>query len=218
LKILLLEDDILLSEIIVEHLEYYKYQVITAYTGLEAEEFIYSQKFDLLLLDINVPYLNGLELLDSFRDTKDKTPAIFITSMNSTNDLLKGFKVGANDYLKKPFEIAELIARIENIKRHFHIDPTDIIKLSQDISYDSSKYILHLNDSSRQLSKKEGDFLHYLISNRGNTLSTDEIIANIWDYSSTPSLATIRSYIKVLRRYLGEDSISTVRGVGYIFN
>ncbi len=179
MKILLLEDDLLLSEVIVEHLEYYGYKVLTAYTGLEAEELIYSQKFDLLLLDINVPYLNGLELLESLRGTKDKTPAIFITSMNTTDDLLKGFEVGANDYLKKPFEIAELIARIENIKRYFHIDSTDIIKISHNVSYDSSRYILHLDNSSKQLSKKEGDFLHYLLTHRGTTISNDELIANI---------------------------------------
>ena len=117
MKILLLEDDLMLSEVIVEHLEEYGYKVTALYDGIAAEDLLFEEKFDLLLLDVNVPLLNGFELLKNLRESGNNTPAIFITSMNTPQDVLEGFELGANDYLKKPFEMIELKARIDNIKR-----------------------------------------------------------------------------------------------------
>ncbi|HIO95187.1 MAG TPA: response regulator transcription factor [Campylobacterales bacterium] len=218
MKILLLEDDLLLSEIIVEHLEYYNHIVTPIYNGIEAENLLFEEKFDLLLLDANVPLLNGFELLKSLRDTGNKTPAIFITSMDTSKDVLEGFERGANDYLKKPFEMIELKARIDNIKRHFKIDDERLIKISENISYDFAKYILHINSKEEKLSKKEGEFLSYFLHNRTKVISTDELMVNIWSYDTAPTSATIRTYIKNLRRLLGEEMITTIRGVGYLFN
>ena len=218
MKILLLEDDLILSEVILEHLEYYNYTVTPIYNGIEAENILFEEKFDLLLLDVNVPLLNGFELLKGLRDSGNETPAIFITSMNSSNDVLEGFELGANDYLKKPFEMVELKARIDNIKRHFKIDDERLMSISESISYDFSKYILHINDKEEKLSKKEGEFLAYFLHNRTKVISNDELMVNVWSYDTAPSSATIRTYIKNLRRLLGEKMISTIRGVGYVFN
>ena len=218
MKILLLEDDLILSEVIVEHLEYHDYKVTPIYNGIEAENLLFEEKFDLLLLDVNVPLLNGFELLKSLRDSGNETPAIFITSMNTPKDVLEGFELGANDYLKKPFEMIELKARIDNIKRHFKIDDKRMIEISKNISYDFSKYILHLENREERLSKKEGEFLSYFLHNRTKVISTDELMVNVWSYDTAPSSATIRTYIKNLRRLLGEETITTIRGVGYVFN
>ena len=218
MKILLLEDDLLLSEIIVEHLEYYNHIITPIYNGIEAESLLFEEKFDLLLLDVNVPLLNGFELLKSLRDTGNKTPAIFITSMNTSKDVLEGFERGANDYLKKPFEMIELKARIDNIKRHFKIDDERLISISENISYDFAKTILIINNKEEKLSKKEGEFLSYFLHNRTKVISTDELMVNIWSYDTAPTSATIRTYIKNLRRLLGEEMITTIRGVGYLFN
>ncbi len=218
MRILLLEDDLILSEVIVEHLEYYKYKVIPVFNGLEAEELIYKESFDLLLLDVNVPFLNGFELIKELRASNNKTPVIFITSMNTPKDVEEGFFLGANDYLKKPFEMIELKARIENIKRHFNIGKTSIIKITDDIFYDTSKYIIYLGDKEEKLSKKEGDFLAYFLKNRGKVISNDELMVNIWSYETAPTSSTIRTYIKNLRQLLGEKRISTIRGVGYVLN
>ncbi|HIP41033.1 MAG TPA: response regulator transcription factor [Campylobacterales bacterium] len=218
MKILLLEDDLILSEVIVEHLEYYNYIVTPIYNGIEAENLLFEEKFDLLLLDVNVPLLNGFELLKSLRDSGNETPAIFITSMNSSKDVLEGFELGANDYLKKPFEMIELKARIDNIKRHFKIDDERLIQISENISYDFSKYILHINSEEVTLSRKEGEFLSYFLHNRTKVISNDELMVNVWSYDTAPTSATIRTYIKNLRRYLGEEMITTIRGVGYVFN
>jgi DNA-binding response OmpR family regulator len=218
MKILLLEDDLLLSEIIAEHLEYYEHTVTPVYTGLEAEDLVYSEKFDLLLLDVNVPYLTGFEFLKDLRGTGDRTPAIFITSMNSSHDVLKGFEIGADDYLKKPFEMIELKARIDNIKRHFGIDESRIYSISNNISYDKTRHTLYIGRDEIELARKEGEFLSYLLSHRGEVLSIEDLTANVWSYNTSPTPATIRTYIKNLRRLIGESCISTVRGVGYLFN
>jgi len=218
MKILLLEDDIILSEVIVEHLEYYNYAVTPIYSGIEAENLLFEEKFDLLLLDVNVPLLNGFELLKSLRNLGNETPAIFITSMNSSKDVLEGFELGANDYLKKPFEMIELKARIDNIKRHFKIDDERLIQISENVSYDFSKYILHIDSKEVSISKKEGEFLSYFLHNRAKVISNDELMVNVWSYDTAPTSSTIRTYIKNLRRLLGEEMITTIRGVGYLFN
>jgi DNA-binding response OmpR family regulator len=218
MKILLLEDDIILSEIITEHLEHYKDSVTAVYTGIEAENILFEEKFDLLLLDVNVPLLNGFELLKEFRDSGNETPAIFITSMNTPKDVLEGFELGANDYLKKPFEMIELKARIDNIKRHFKIDDERVIDISKNISYDFAKYTLIIDNKKETLSRKEGEFLSYFLHNRTKVISSDELMVNVWSYDTAPTSATIRTYIKNLRRLLGEEMITTIRGVGYVFN
>jgi DNA-binding response OmpR family regulator len=218
MKILLLEDDLILSEVIVEHLEYYNYSVTPIYNGIEAEDTLFEQKFDLLLFDVNVPLLNGFELLKNLRAAGDVTPVIFITSMNSSKDVLEGFEIGANDYLKKPFEMIELKARIDNIKRHFKIDDEDIISLAENVSYDTTRYLLFIDSQEHKLPKKEGDFLSYFLRNRAKVISTDELMVNVWSYDTSPTSSTIRTYVKNLRRLLGEDCIRTIRGVGYLFN
>ena len=218
MKILLLEDDLLLSEVVVEHLEFDNHTVTAVYNGIEAEELLFAEKFDLLLLDVNVPSLNGFELLRELREAGNMTPAIFITSMSTPENVSEGFALGANDYLKKPFEMLELKARMENIKRHFKIDDTRCISIHNDIRYDFTLYTLYLKNKKVKLSKKEGDFLTYLLHNRGKVISSEELMVNVWSYDLAPSSATIRTYIKNLRQLLGEEMITTIRGVGYVFN
>jgi len=218
MKILLLEDDLMLSEVMVEHLEDYGYQTTALYDGLAAEDLLFEERFDLLLLDVNVPLLNGFELLKSLRASGNNTPAIFITSMNSSQNVSEGFDLGANDYLKKPFEMIELKARIENIKRQFKIDAVDMIKIASNLTYDASRNIVKVDAKEVKLSKKEGEVLAYFLQKRGEVLSADDLMVNVWSYDTAPSSATLRTYIKTLRKHLGEERISTIRGIGYVFN
>ena len=217
MKILLLEDDVVLSEIIIEHLENEHHHVTAIYDGIEAENLIFERKFDLLLLDVNVPLLSGFELLKELREKGNTTPAIFITSMNSSQNVSDGFSLGANDYLKKPFEMIELKARIKNIQRHFKIEDSSIISVSNSIQYDASRFILIVNKKERILSKKEGEFLFYLLQHRGEVVTTHELMVNVWSYDNAPTESTIRTYIKKLRKFISEGAISTVWGVGYIY-
>ena len=217
MKILLLEDDILLNEIMEEHLQNKGYEVVSVYSGDKAEELIYSQKFDLFLFDVNVPVINGFDLLKSARKNDIKTPAIFLTSLNMVDDIEKGFDSGCDDYVKKPVELKELDIRINNIKRLFKILPDEIIEISPSIYLDRLNLFIKKDKKEIHLAKKECEILLYLINNN-KTVSIEELSTNVWAYEDSPNASTVRTYIKNLRKILGEEFISNTRGVGYRFN
>ncbi|MDD3007431.1 MAG: response regulator transcription factor [Arcobacter sp.] len=218
MKILLLEDDFILNEIIEEHLVSQNYEVVTTYNGNEAQELLYSQTFDLLLLDVNVPDINGFELLSDLRVQNIKTPAIFITSLNMADDMQKGFDSGCDDYIKKPFELKELDLRINNLKRLFNISPLTLINISQNVNLDTQNLMIIKDEEKIHIAKKECEVLQYLINNSTKTVSIEELSLNLWAYEETPNASTIRTYIKNLRKILGEEQILNIRGVGYRFN
>ena len=218
MKILLLEDDLILNEIIQEHLETKNHDVTSVYSGDEAEDIIYSQNFDLFLFDVNVPNINGFELLKELRSKDIKTAAIFITSANMLDDVEKGFEVGCDDYMKKPFELRELDIRIENIKRLYNISPSNQLPISKDIYLDGENLSIINNEEKSHITQKECDILEYLLKNDRKPVSIDELCSNIWTYENAPTDSTIRTYIKNLRKILGEESILNIRGVGYRFN
>jgi len=218
MKILLLEDDMILSEIIEEFLNELQYEVYPVYDAAEAEDLAYSTNFDLLLLDVNVPRGNGFEFLGDLRKVGNKTPAIFITSLDDSDDMQKGFDKGCDDYIKKPFELKELELRINNIKRLYKIGDSSILKINEHLSFDTSSYLLIKDDETIQLPKKEALILMYFAKNKNKTISTEELGINVWDYESSPSDATIRTYIKNLRKVIGAEVLTNVKGVGYRFN
>ncbi|WP_323585796.1 response regulator transcription factor [Aliarcobacter butzleri] len=217
MKILLLEDDLILNEIIEEYLISQEHEVITAFSGNEAQDYLYSQTFDLLILDVNVPFVSGFELLKELRTQNIKTPTIFITSLNMVEDMQKGFDSGCDDYLKKPFELKELDLRINNIKRLFNITPKELINTSKDTFLDIQNLLIIKNNQKIHLAKKECEVLQYLI-NSSKTVSIEELSLNLWAYEDNPNDSTIRTYIKNLRKILGEEKIINIRGVGYRFN
>ena len=218
MKILFLEDDILLNEIIQEHLENEGYSVKSTFTGYEAEELIYSEKFDLFLFDVNVPGITGFELLKSARQNDIKTPAIFLTSLNMVDDIEKGFASGCDDYVKKPIELKELDIRINNIKRLFNILPNEIMEISRNIYLDRLNLFIKINDKEIYIARKECEMLLYLINNYKKVVSIEELSINVWSYEDSPNSSTVRTYIKNLRKILGEEFITNIRGVGYRFN
>lgn len=215
MKILLLEDDIILSEIIEEYLISLDNEVVCAYDGFSAAEYGYEQSFDLLLLDVEVPGIDGFEFLKSLREQDINTPAIFITSLNQSDDLEKGFEVGCDDYIKKPFELKELKIRINNIKRLYNIDSNSVFNISKDITYNFSTKVILNENIELSLSKKETMILEYFIQQIDKVVSAQELISNIWGYDESPTNATIRTYIKNIRKAIGEDILKTVKGIGY---
>ena len=218
MKILLLEDDLILNEIIQEHLLGKNHNVTSVFSGDEAQEIIYTKTFDLMLLDVNVPNINGFELLKDLRDSGIKTPAIFLTSAHMLEDVEKGFKSGCDDYIKKPFELRELDLRIENIKRLHNISPSNNIEVTNNIFLNKDSLTITNNGNSIHIAQKESEVLEYLIKNRNKSVSIEELSINVWAYEEAPMASTIRTYIKNLRKILGEDSIINIRGVGYKFN
>ena len=218
MKILLMEDDLILNEIITEHLEEHNYEIVSVFDGEEAQDKIYSQTFDLLLLDVNVPNLSGFDLLKDIRLKEIKTAAIFITSANMLEDIEEGFKSGCDDYIKKPFELKELDLRINNIKRLHNISPSTNIELSANLSLDIEKLCIRKKEEDIHITQKECDVLLYLIKNKNKNVSIDELSLNVWAYEDSPIASTIRTYIKNLRKIVGEEYILNTRGVGYRFN
>jgi len=218
MKILLMEDDIILNEIISEHLEENKHQVTSCFDGDSAQDKIYSETFDLLLLDVNVPNVSGFELLKEIRKKDIKTPTIFITSASMLEDIEEAFSLGCDDYIKKPFELRELDLRINNIRRLNNILPTSKIELFKDIYLDSGNLYIEIDNKAIHITQKESKILQYLIKNKTRNISIEELSLNIWSYEDSPLSSTIRTYIKNLRKILGEESIVNIRGVGYRFN
>ena len=218
MKILLLEDDLILNEIIEEYLLAQEHRVVATFDGNEAQEHLYAQTFDLLLLDINVPDVDGLELLKDLRKRNIRTPAIFITSLQTIDDVQKGFEYGCDDYIKKPFELKELALRINNLKRLLHITPSELIQIDPNTTLDRNNLILTQNDETTHLAKKECEVLAYLLKNKNKPISQEELALNLYPYEDAPEASTIRTYIKNLRKILGKDKITNIRGVGYRFN
>ena len=218
MKILLLEDDVILNEIIEEFLLSLNYEVITAFDGNIAEELIYEESFDLLLFDVNIPNITGFELLKNIRQNNINIPIIFITSRHTADDVKIGFNSGCDDYIKKPFELSELQLRIENIKRLRQIDNHGQIKIDNDTFYNYEKKVITRNHEEFNLSKIEAKILEYFLKNKNKTISIDEISVNNWVYDEMPESTTIRTYIKNLRKKLNDETITTLKGIGYRFN
>lgn len=218
MKILLLEDDVILNEIIEEFLLSLNYDVITAFDGNIAEELIYEESFDLLLFDVNIPNITGFELLKNIRQNNINIPIIFITSRHTADDVKIGFNSGCDDYIKKPFELSELQLRIENVKRLRQIDNHGQIKIDNDTFYNYEKKVIIRNNEEFNLSKIEAKILEYFLKNKNKAISIDEISVNNWVYDEMPESTTIRTYIKNLRKKLNDETITTLKGIGYRFN
>jgi len=217
MKILLLEDDPILSEIIEELLVEHALHVKLFYDGKEALEAVFSEQFDLLLLDINVPSLNGFELLNEIKNARITTPTIFISSLDQISDVKKGFALGAEDYLKKPFDLEELLVRIERTKKLHHIDADERITLADALFFEPTTLEIHTPKTSYKLRKKEAQLLEYFLKHKNRVLSFEEIIEEVWRFEEIPTHATVRTYIKNLRSYGLEALIENTKGVGYVF-
>jgi DNA-binding response OmpR family regulator len=212
-KILLLEDDFQLSDTIKQFLEYKNYSVYTAYDSYEAKDILYENNIDLMLLDIKVPYQNGFELLSEIRNENNTTPAIFITSLNSVDDVTKGFDIGCDDYIRKPFALKELLVRIEVIfKRQ---NRGKIIKLANGYSFDFEKKLLLKDNNPITIRTKELKLLNLFLKNPNKLLNYNEIFSELWEYGEIPSYGSLRAYILTVRNIIGKDKIDTIKNIGY---
>lgn len=213
MKILLLEDDAVLCDILEDFLSE-EGDVTSTFSSDEAFETAQRERFDLFVFDINVAgSMNGVELLKEFRSFSDTTPAIIITAYSDIDHLKSAFKSGANDFIRKPFELEELKMRIENIKKTFGLQ--DAIELGGGMIFYPKSDELEKGGERIRLSPKDAKILHYLFKNRHRTVSNDELIQNIWDFETMPSEATLRSHIRTIRNLIGNDAIETLRGMGY---
>jgi len=206
-KILLLEDDILFADSIIDLLQDAGYDVTHVTNGQNAIDMTYSHKFDLYLLDINVPIVDGMTLLKELRDSEDKTPAMFLTSHKSKEMLKRGFLSGADDYMTKPFDADEMLLRIGAILKRVNSTATGSGEL---LCHDT----LHKNQEL-DLSKKEYELLLLLMKHINNTVPKEMIIDELWSSSEGGSDGAIRVYITRIKQLIPEMNIENVRGIGY---
>jgi len=217
-KILLLEDDANLNETISEFLEDEGHEVISTYDGEEAQERLYETQFDLLLLDINVPKIDGRSLLKESRQSGVEAPAIFITSMDSIDDLERGFESGCDDYIRKPFVLKELKIRVETLlKRSFFHEVEEYKRINEKTLYDIKKSTLLINNEAINLGNKESLLLKLFMTKEGSILSHEVLYDYLWDYHETPSDTALRTYIKNLRKLIGKEHIVSIKKQGYKF-
>ena len=217
-KLLLLEDDIALNETIIDYFETLGFNITPVYSGNSALDAIYENSFDLLLLDVNVPDINGFEILKSIREHNTTTPAIFITSLNSMVDLENGYKSGCDDYIRKPFSLKELKLRVETIlKREFFHNNSSKIQIGKNIYYDSHSDLLSVNNDEIQLNNKDAKLLKLFLQNKNKLITHETIYSTLWEYDEEISESSLRTYIKNLRKYLGKEKIVSIKKLGYRF-
>jgi DNA-binding response OmpR family regulator len=215
--ILLLEDDITLSDTIKQFLTLKGFNVLQAYDGEVAEDLAYENSIDLFLLDVKVPNINGFDFLKNLRSKGVNTPAIFITSLNSVDDVTKGFDIGCDDYIRKPFALKELLARVESLIKRSYGSYTKRIKLSNGLEFDIDSLLLTKNNQKIPLKTKELKLLALFLQNQNRLLDYENINKTLWEWDEEPSSGSLRAYIKTLRSLLGKESIETVKNIGYRF-
>jgi DNA-binding response OmpR family regulator len=215
MKILILEDEKILGISMQEFLTDMGYEVTHMVNSEDAFDAIYENSYDLLLLDVNVHgKLNGFELLSALRKEKIDVPAIFITSLNNIEDLTEGYSSGCCDYIRKPFELAELQFRVEQVvKTHCFASLENVIELSFEYKYDTKKMQLSLHKEVITLSKTETKLLELLIQNRGSVVTYEMFWEKVWGEWIEPT--NIRVQVGSLRKKLKNDFIQNARGVGY---
>jgi len=212
IKILLLEDDLLFGETVTDLLEDEGYDVIHCPNGQDALDLTYKKKFDLYLLDINVPLINGLSLLKELRDAGDTTPAIFLTSHTEKKKLEAGFVNGCDDYIIKPFDMYELFLRVKAVLRRTKKDEPECVG---ELCHDAEHKTIRYKGEELELSQKEYALLLLFMRHYNETLPKALILDELWSSSESGSDGVIRVYINRLKQMLPELTFENIRGIGY---
>lgn len=227
-KILLVEDEAHIAQTIQLNLELENYQVVHADNGKRALALFKAQQFNLVVLDIMLPEIDGFTLCDLFRDQNKTIPILILSARNSSADKIEGLKLGADDYLSKPFNLEELLLRIKNLlKRNerFATEQKELIEFSFDrfqinfLTYE----IVGLRDKKNLLGKKEIQLLKLLVEKKNQVVSRDEILEKVWATDDLPTSRTIDNYILSFRKYFESNPrepkyFHSIRGVGYKFS
>ncbi len=212
IKILIVEDEKPISNLIKMNLEDAGYQCVCAYDGMEAADILEEQSFDLVLLDIMLPKVDGYELLEYIRPME--IPVIFLTAKAALDDRVKGLNLGAEDYIVKPFEIVELLARVQVVLRRYRKDAT--ILQYGDITIDTEKRVVLCSGKNVELTPKEFMLLELFVRNVNITLFRDKIYELVWENDSFCDTRTLDLHVLRLRKKLGlTDKLKTVYRVGY---
>lgn len=215
MKILVVEDEHRIANSIQKGLEQEKFTVDVAYTGTDGYDMASTDSYDLIVLDLMLPGLDGLAICQKLRSDNIHTPILILTAKGEVNDKVVGLNNGADDYLPKPFAFAELLARIRALLRRPPVS-ADTVLTFEDITFNSTSYLVTRAGKKIRLSRKEFSLMDYLMRHPGQVLSKQQLIDHVWNYDADILPNTVEVYIKSLRRKLGPPGlIHTVRGFGY---
>ncbi len=219
MRILVADDEKDLNAVVSRRLTLEKFSVDSCYDGEEAVDYLSVTEYDAIILDIMMPKLSGLKVLQWLRLNRNTTPVLLLTAKDAINDRVEGLNAGADDYLVKPFSLEELIARIHAITRRQSGNTTNVLSAG-DLSIDLNTHSVTRGGREISLSSKEFAILEYLVKNKGHVLSREKIEEHIWNYDYEGGSNVIDVYISYLRKKIDGDYepklIKTVRGVGYI--
>ena len=220
-KILLVEDEEKLARMVELELRYEGYEVAKVFDGRSGLELAQSGQFDLVLLDIMLPHLSGMEVLRRLRREGNTIPVIMLTARDNVVDKVSGLDSGADDYVTKPFDIEELLARIRAALRKRPTVRTEENTLTAGpVSMDLERHEVAVNGTVVELTKREFDLLHPLLENKGRVLSREALLDQVWGFDFVGETNSVDVYIRFLRSKIDEafqiKLIHTVRGVGYV--
>lgn len=222
-NILLVEDEKKLADTIQAGLIEHDYDVTIAYNGLDGKKLFLDNAYDLIILDINLPFINGYELCKLVRENDERVPIILLTALNFTDNKIEGFELGADDYITKPFEFRELVARIKALLRRSDLrldaEEEKILQIADlEMNLDSKE--VRRGDKKISLTAKEFQLLEYLLKNKEKVVSRADIAKNVWDIDFDTQTNVIDVYVNFLRKKLDRDFepklIHTQVGMGYI--
>ena len=219
MRILVVEDEKDLNNIITKHLKKNNFSVDSVFNGEEALEYLEYGTYDLIILDIMLPKLNGYEVGKKLRENKNETAVLMLTARDSIDDKIKGLDLGADDYLIKPFDFGELLARIRALVRRKYGNTSNTMEID-DLCIDIAKKTVVRAGKNIELTGKEYEVLEYLIQNKGHVLSRDKIRDSVWDYGYEGESNIIDVLIKNIRKKIdvgnSKPLIHTKRGLGYV--
>ncbi len=214
MRILLVEDDELLGEGTRKGLIQDGYTVDWVKDGALADQALKTEKFDLVVLDLGLPKMPGISVLQFMRDRGDSTPVLILTARESIEERVKGLDTGADDYLTKPFDLYELLARLRALQRRFASRAAPLL-VHGDISLDPASHTVNYKGEPINLSRREFALLHVLLENAGRVLSREHLTQSLYGWGEEVDSNALEVHVHNLRKRFGQDFIRTVRGIGY---
>jgi DNA-binding response OmpR family regulator len=216
MKLLIIEDEKLVADNLKEGLEQHRFSVDIAYNGEDGYYLTQEFDYDIIILDLMLPGINGEDLCRKLRDDKNKSFILMLTAKKQLDDIIQGLDCGADDYLTKPFEFSELLARIRALLRRPSEHKSNILSVS-DINLDTKKEEVKIGGRKVQLTKKEYMILEYLLRNKGQLISRNQLLEHAWDRNVDIFTNVVDTHIKNLRKKLGKSGniIKMIYGSGY---
>lgn len=218
IRILVVDDELSIRNLLAEMLRIAGFDPETRESGSAALHAIRSSNFDLALFDVNMPGMNGFQLLEEVRKIDQHFPILFLSARNEKVDVIEGLRIGADDYISKPFNVEEVIMRINAVLKRSKNQDLKAELMAGPIRLSEETYEVFFNDELIELSKTEFRLLQYLLQNQGRVVTKERLLDEIWGYSFNTTTTVVDTYISYLRKKLhrdGFDGIKTVRGIGF---